>query len=40
MNLKTKLPIGITEEKFDRIVDKHVNKDIMCKDLNNNWRLK
>ena len=32
--------IGITESYFDTIVDKHVNKDIMRKDLIGRWRVK
>ncbi len=30
----------ITEEYFDKIVDKHSNKDILVKDVNGNWRRK
>ena len=32
--------IGITEDYFDKIVDKHANKDLVYKDINGNWRLK
>lgn len=32
--------IGITEEHFDSVVDKHANRDLVCKDVNNHWRLK
>lgn len=32
--------IGITEEYFDEIVDKHANKDILVKDVNGVWRRK
>jgi hypothetical protein len=32
--------IGITEEYFDKIVDKHANKELVCKDINGNWRRK
>lgn len=32
--------IGITEEEFDKAVDKHANKDIVAKDANGQWKLK
>ena len=32
--------IGITEEFFDELVDKHANKDLVVKDVNGNWRRK
>lgn len=32
--------IGITQKEFDKIVDKHANKNLVCKDINGNWKLK
>lgn len=32
--------LGITEDYFNKIVDKHANKDILVKDVNGNWRRK
>jgi diphthamide synthase (EF-2-diphthine--ammonia ligase) len=32
--------IGITEEFFDEMVDKHANKDLVVKDINGSWRRK
>lgn len=32
--------LGISEEYFDKIVDRHANKDILTKDVNGNWRRK
>jgi hypothetical protein len=32
--------IGLSEFEFDKIVDKHANKNLVCKDINGNWRLK
>ena len=32
--------IGITEEHFNKIVDKHANKEIVVKDPNGQWRRK
>lgn len=32
--------LGITENYFDKIVDKHANKNILIKDANGNWRRK
>jgi len=32
--------LGITENYFNKIVDKHDNKDILYKDVNGNWRRK
>ena len=32
--------IGITEEYFDKIVDKHANQELVYKDDKGNWRLK
>ena len=32
--------IGITEEYFDKMVDKHANKNLVVKDINGRWRRK
>lgn len=32
--------IGITEDYFDKIVDKHANRELVEKDITGNWRLK
>lgn len=32
--------IGITEKEFDKVVDKHANRNLVEKDVNGNWRLK
>lgn len=32
--------VGITEEYFDEMVDKHANKDLVVKDINGVWRRK
>ncbi len=32
--------IGITEEHFDEVVEKHANKDLVYKDINGNWKLR
>lgn len=31
--------IGISEQYFDYIIDKHANKNLVHKDINGNWRL-
>ena len=30
--------IGITEDFFDKLVDKHANRELVVKDINGNWR--
>lgn len=30
--------IGITEQYFDEVVDKHANKELVYKDINGNWK--
>lgn len=32
--------VGITEEYFDQMVDKHANEDLVVKDINGAWRRK
>lgn len=32
--------IGITEEYFDKVVDRHANRELVYKDINGNWRRK
>ena len=32
--------LGITEEFFDNVVEKHVNKDVVDKDIDGNWKRK
>lgn len=32
--------LGITEEYFDEVVDKHANKELVEKDINGQWKLK
>ena len=32
--------LGITEEFFDNVVEKHVNKDVVDKDIDGNWKSK
>lgn len=32
--------LGITEEFFDNVVEKYVNKDAVDKDIDGNWKRK